>query len=345
MTRRDLALTLVLLLALAGLAGCGRARPPVANRKPATLVLAAYTVPREAYQNAVLPAFRAYWKAKTGQDVIFTDTYEPSGAQSRAICTGLEADVAALSLAPDLDRIRAKNLITREWTLLPHRGMVTNSIVVLGVRRGNPKKITGWESLTRPGLQVLCPNPDTSGGAQWNINAIYGAGLKASTTKGGKGDPRAAADLLRRIRRNITVMDKSGRASMATFESGVGDVIITYENELLLRNLDQHRYDIVIPKATLLIENPVAVVDANADHHQVHQVADAFVWFLWTRAAQESFAHYGFRPVDPIVAKTFRAKYPTPPQLFTMDYFGGWAAVRETIYGPRGVWTALSHEK
>jgi sulfate/thiosulfate transport system substrate-binding protein len=342
MMRRKLAAYLLVSVTLFSLGGCrGRLQ---ATRRPATLVLAAYTVPKEAYQKAIIPAFRAYWQYSTGQEVNFVDSYEASGTQSRAICSGLEADVAALSLAADIDRIRAKNLITRDWTQLPHHGMVTHSVVALGVRRGNPKKITDWESLARPGIKVLCPDPATSGGAQWDINAIYGAGLKASTRRDGKGDPKAAADLLRRIRRNIVVMDKSGRASMTTFESGVGDVVITYENELLLRNLDQPTYDIIIPRATLLIENPVAVVDANAERHGVRKIADAFVAFLWTRAAQEGFAHYGLRPVDPTVGRLFSAKYPEPPQLFTMEYLGGWATVNTTLYGPDGLWTRLGHE-
>lgn len=355
-----LLLALLLSLNVMSLSGCPQAQEPSATAPsaaepapapgkdiaggPVTLTFAAYTVPKEAYQKSVIPAFKKYWKDKTGQDVEFVESYEASGAQSRAICSGLEADVACLSLAADIDRIKDKGLITHDWTSKPHKGMITNSVVALGVRLGNPKGITtDWESIAKPGIEVLCPNPETSGGAQWDVNAIYGGGLKASEKKG-KKDEAYAADLLKRVRRNIKVMDKSGRASMTTFEKGIGDVVITYENELLLRNMESKKYEIIIPDATLLIENPVAVVDVNADKHGVREVAEAFVDFLWTTEAQEGFGKYGLRPVDPEVFKQFADKYPTPPQLFTMDYLGGWETVNKVIYGPDGLWTKIGRE-
>lgn len=317
---------------------------PVTAGGEVTLVLAAYTVPKEAYQKVIIPAFQKYWKEKTGQTVKFTESYEASGAQSRAICSGLQADIAALSLAADIDKIKQKGLITSDWTKLPHNGMITHSVVALGTRVGNPKGVTkDWESIAKPGIQVLCPNPETSGGAQWDVNAVYGGGLKASEKKG-KKDPAYAADLLARVRRNIKVMDKSGRASMTTFEKGVGDVIITYENELLQRNMKEHKYDVILPDATLLIENPVALVDKNVDAHNVRPVAEAFVKFLWTKEAQAGFAQYGFRSVDSEVAKQFADKYPVPPQLFTMDYLGGWDTVNKVIYGPDGLWAKIGRD-
>ena len=350
---------LLLLLGLSVLlsAGCPRTNAPSSSGPAPTteptapsggtvsLTLAAYTVPKEAYQKVVIPAFQAYWKQKTGQEVKFVESYEASGAQSRAICAGLEADVACLSLAADVDRIKDKGLITHDWTAADHGGMITHSVVALGVRVGNPKHITGdWESLARPGVEVLCPNPETSGGAQWDVNAIYGGALKRSEQQG-KRSEAYAADLLRRIRQNIKVMDKSGRASMTTFETGVGDVVITYENELKLRNLQAHKYDVILPDATLLIENPAALVDVNADKHGVRQVAEAFVKFLWTAEAQRGFAQYGFRSVDPAVAKEFADQYPVPPQLFTMAYLGGWDTVNNTIYGPDGLWARIGREQ
>ncbi len=356
------ALLLIIVLSLASLclSGCpgpqeSAATPLPANEPspapgkditaaPVTLTFAAYTVPKEAYQKAVIPAFKKFWKDKTGQDVEFVESYEASGAQSRAICSGLEADIACLSLAADVDRIKEKGLITHDWTTKQYKGMITNSVVALGARVGNPKGITkDWESITKPGIAVLCPNPETSGGAQWNINAIYGAGLKASEAKGKKDDAQGA-DLLKRVRKNIKVMDKSARASMTTFEKGIGDVIVTYENELLLRNMESVTYEIFIPDATLLIENPVAVVDVNADKHGVREVAEAFVDFLWTKEAQEGFGKYGLRPVDPEVLKQFSDKYPAPPQLFTMDYLGGWDTVNKVIYSPEGLWKKLGRE-
>lgn len=344
-------LSLLLSGALLVFAGCPKPQsattpPPVPTPTAAApggtvnLVLAAYTVPKEAYQKVVIPAFQKYWKEKTGQDVTFTESYEASGAQSRAICSGLEADVAALSLAADVDRIKKKGLITADWTAGKNKGMITNSVVALGVRVGNPKGITkNWESVAKSGIQVVCPNPETSGGAQWDVNAVYGGGLKEN-----KQDEAKAADLLRRVRKNIKVMDKSGRASMTTFETGVGDVIITYENELLLRNMKEHKYDVILPNATLLIENPAAVVDANVDKHNVRKVAAAFVEFLYSKEAQRGFAQYGFRSVDPEIAKEFKDKYPVPSQLFTMEYLGGWDKVNKTIYGPDGLWARIGRE-
>lgn len=355
-----LPLLLISLLLSVILCGCPKPQPADTAATPAApktatgasktdagtvnLAFAAYTVPKEAYQKVVLPAFQTYWKEKTGQTVTFTESYEASGAQSRAICSGLEADVACLSLAADVDRIKGKGLIKSDWTALDNKGIITNSVVALGVRPGNPKKITtDWESIAKPGLQVLCPNPETSGGAQWDINAVYGGGLKQSEKKG-KQDVKYAGDLLKRVRKNIKVMDKSGRASMTTFEKGIGDVVITYENELVLRNMREHKYDVILPEATLLIENPAAVVDVNADKHGVREVAEAFVKFLFTPEAQRGFAEYGFRSIDPAVAKEYASKYPTPAQLFTMEYLGGWDVVNKTIYGPEGLWTKLGRE-
>lgn len=353
--RLSLLLALPLALALASLSGCPKAQAPSAGESapapgkavtgaPVTLTLAAYTVPKEAYQKSVIPAFKRYWQKTTGQVVEFLESYEASGAQSRAICSGLEADVACLSLAADIDRIKKHGLITHDWSAKPHNGMITNSVVALGVRQGNPKGITtDWESIAQPGIEVLSPNPETSGGAQWVVNAIYGGGLKASE-KQGRRDEAHAADLLKRVRRNIKVMDKSARASMTTFEKGIGDVVLTYENELLLRNMESTKYEIIIPEATLLIENPVAVVDVNADKHGVREVAEAFVDFLWTKEAQEGFGQYGLRPVDPEVLAKFAGKYPTPPQLFTMEYLGGWETVNKVIYGPDGLWAKIGRE-
>ena len=189
------------------------------------LTLAAYTVPKEAYQKDILPAFQKHWKEKTGQDVTFNQTYEASGTQARNIVNGLEADVAALSLEADVEKIRKADLITHDWKAKPHGGMVTHSVVALVTRAGNPKGIKDWSDLARPGVEVLTPNPSTSGGAKWNVLGIYGAGF------GPNKNAQAANQLLTAIRKNITVMDKSGRESFSTFEHGAGDVAITYENE------------------------------------------------------------------------------------------------------------------
>ncbi|PWK10303.1 sulfate ABC transporter substrate-binding protein [Tumebacillus permanentifrigoris] len=307
--------------------------------KEVTLVLGAYSVPQEAFKK-ILPAFQKQWKDKTGQTVNFQESYEASGTQARAIAGGFEADVAVLSLEADIDTIQKAGLITNDWRTKPHNGMITNSVVAFGTREGNPKGIQDWEDLAKPGIGVLYPNPKTSGGAQWDVNGIYGAGLKISEEKG-KKDPAYAADLLKRIQKNVKALDKSGRASMTTFENGTGDVVVTYENELIGRNLEGQKYNIIVPNYTILIENPAAVVDKNADKHGVRQVADAFVDYLWTADAQRAFSEKGFRAVDPAVAKEFEKQYKTPAGLYDIKYLGGWTQVRKDLYQDGALWDQI----
>ena len=312
---------------------------PAFAQKERTLILGAYTVPKEAYQKEVIPAFQKYWLEKTGQVVKFDESYVASGAQARAIVGGFEADVAALSLEGDLNKVVEAGLISHDWRIGPQKGMITRSVVVIGYRSGNPKKIMDWEDLTKPGVEVVYPSPKTSGGAMWCVNAIYGAGLKMSEAKTGKKDYAYAADLLNKIQHNVKVMDKSGRESVTTFERGVGDAILTYENEALLRQMEGRDFPIIVPKSTILIENPVAVVDKNVEKHGTRDLAEAFVKFCWTEAAQRSFAKFGLRPVLPKIAAEFKAKFPEPELLFDCAYLGGWSEIEKTIYGPDGVWT------
>lgn len=319
------------------------------NLNEVTLTLGAYTVPKEAYQKEIIPAFQKYWLEKTGQQVKFQESYIASGAQSRAIIGGFEADVAALSLEKDVDRLMEAGLITHDWKSRKYNGFVTRSVVAIAFRPGNPKNIKDWEDLAKPGVSVLYPSPKTSGGAMWDVNAIYGAGLKMSEVKNGLVDEAFAKNLLKSIQRNVKVMDKSGRESVTTFENGIGDALITYENEILLRNMQGREMPFVIPDATILIENPVAIIDINVDKHQNRAVAEAFVEFMLASESQRAFARYGFRPVDEQVAIEFSQKYPQPKHLFDIEYLGGWDNVHESIYGTNGVWTKameeLGHEK
>lgn len=342
---RLIVLFVLLALALAGCTGGKERQEPAeagvqatSGARDVTLVIGAYSVVKDALAD-VIPAFQAEWKAKTGQLVSFQESYEASGTQARAIVGGFEADVALLAMEGDLDKIVKAKLMQSGWkTAAADGGMITRSIVVLGTRAGNPLGIRGFEDLTRPGVKVLYPNPKTSGGAQWDINAIYGAGLKRSEAKAGRKDAAEAKRFLAAVHANIESMDKSGRASMAAFEYGVGDVIVTYENELLARIAQGVDYDIVVPDSTILIENPAAVVDVNAERHGVREIADAFVAFLHGRKAQELFAKHGFRPVLVDVAEMTRDRYPQPSGLFDIGYLGGWSEVRETLYSKRGVW-------
>jgi sulfate transport system substrate-binding protein len=305
------------------------------------LVVAAYSVPKEAYERIIIPAFQRHWKTRTGQDVQVRTSYTASGAQARAIIGGFEADVAALSLEGDLQQIIKAGLITHDWRSGPHNGMISASVVALGVRKGNPKQIKVWEDLTRPGVDVLYPNPKTSGGAMWDLIAIYGAGLKLAAGKSssatGESPEAYAAGLLKRIQKNVKVMDKSGRESVTTFERGVGDVIVTYENELLPRIKSNRPYEIIVPDETVWIENPAAVVDRYADKHKVRDVAEAFLAFLHGPEAQAAFAELGFRPVGPSTAAT--SSFPVPAQLFTIADLGGWEQIQEKLFGQQGIWT------
>lgn len=328
-----LGLTVALSLAVAG---CGAVSTQRSNG--VTLVLGAYTTPREAYSKAILPAFQKYWSEKTGQHVEFQESYLGSGAQARAIVGGFEADVAALSLEEDIDTIVKAGLITHDWRTSPHDGIVSTSVVVLAVRHGNPKSVRDWADLAQPGLNVLTPDPSTSGGAKWNIAAMYGAALRGRAGVQ-QDDPAAAGAFLASVFRNVSIMDKGARESITNFEKGVGDVAVTYENEVLVARQAGQSYDYVIPRSTILIENPVAVVDVYADKHGVRPVAEAFVAFLSSPDAQRAYAKYGLRSVDPAVAEETKAEYPPVEDLWQIDFLGGWPMVTKDVFGPDGVFT------
>jgi sulfate/thiosulfate transport system substrate-binding protein len=308
--------------ALASTAGLGTAAP---DRSADTkLSLVAYSTPREAYAK-LIPMFQ---KTAPGQDVDFSQSYGSSGEQTRAVKAGLEADIVALSLAPDVDELVAANLVDAKWKAQSYEGMVTNSVVVFVVRDGNPKKIKSWNDLLRPDVEVVTPNPFTSGGARWNVMAAYGAWRKT-----GKTDKQAQDNLLK-LFRNVVVQDTSARASLSTFNSGKGDVLLAYENEALFARTQGLDLQFVIPKATILIENPIAVVKSSPDK----AAANAFLRFLRTPAAQQVFADNGYRPVVKSVENRNRAKFPVCPGLFTIDQLGlgGWAKVQKRFFAPKG---------
>lgn len=305
------------------------------------VLLAAYSVPKEVYEKRIIPAFVHHWKQRTGETIQSRSSFAASGAQARAIVEGLDADIAALSLESDLQQLVQAGLVTHDWKQGPQQGIITTSVVALGVRKGNPKSIHGREDLTRPGVEVLYPSPKTSGGAMWDIVAIYGAGLQLGTRKG-VTEPASrdyAADLITRIQRHVKVMDKSGRESVTTFERGVGDVIVTYENELLPRIAQGCPYELVYPPETVVVENPIALVDRHADRHQVRDIAEAFIVFLHGAEAQQAFAEFGFRPTNPAIATSTAAAFVHPPHIFTIASLGGWDHVFPALFSPQGAWT------
>ena len=230
------------------------------------LVIGAYSVVREVLHDGLMPAFAREWKQRTGRPVTFEESYNASGAQARAIASGFDADVAILSHEGDMELLVKAARVKPTWKDGPSKGVVTHSLVVIGHRPGNPKSIKGWADLANPGVGVLYPDPKTSGGARWNINAIYGSAY-LSSREANNGQPNLGSirDFMARIQANVVNMDQSGRQSMANFaERGTGDVVVTYENELLFRNKDHDPIPYVIPSATLLIESPAAVVETAA---------------------------------------------------------------------------------
>ncbi|NJN93875.1 MAG: sulfate ABC transporter substrate-binding protein [Anaerolineales bacterium] len=311
-----------------------------AGSKSVNLILGAYTTPREAY-GEIIPLFKAQWQEKTGQEVTFEESYQGSGAQSRAIAEGFEADVTALSLEADITRLEKAGLITHDWRSVGTKGMVSTSIVVFGVRKGNPLGIKDWADLAKPGVEVLTPNPKTSGGAMWNILALYGAAKRGFVEGVSKDDEAAAQAFLLAVLKNVKVMDKGARESITNYEQGVGQVIITYENEILVGQQGGQDYEMVIPRSTILIENPVAIVDTYVDKHGSREAAEAFVKFLFTREAQEIFARHGLRSIDSDVAKSTAAQYPPVEDLFTIEYFGGWGKATPDFFGDTGVYNQV----
>ncbi len=319
--------------------GCGSSVAP-----DDVLVLGAYTTPREAYGKVILPSFQRLWQERTGRRLEFRESYLGSGAQSRAIVGGFEADIAALSLDADIQRIADAGLITHDWKAHPYGGMVTTSVVVIAVREGNPLGIRDWADLTRPGVNVLTPDPRTSGGAMWNIAALYGAALRGRVEGVAGGDPAAATEFLKSVFRNVSIMDKGARESITNFERGVGDAAITYENEVQVARLAGEPLEYVIPASTLLIQNPVALVDVYVDRHGVREAAEAFLEFLWSAEAQAGFVQYGLRPASGRPEDAPAGRFPPVEDLWTIEYLGGWAVVVPELFGPDGRYTRMMQE-
>src|SRR4051812_32943416 len=320
MTRRPLLLLLAAALVPAALAGCGGPAESNAGGNGSggsKLSLVAYSTPQEAYQ-ALIPAFE---KTPAGQGVSFDQSYGASGDQSRAVASGLPADIVALSLAPDVDKLVEPGLVASNWAKTTgDDGFVTDSVVVFVVRKGNPKHIKTWDDLVKPGVQVLTPNPFTSGGAKWNLMAAYGAQIKQGKS------PDEALAYLKSLLHNVPVQDKSGRESLQTFLNGKGDVSISYENEAINAQQKGQDVDYVIPDQTILIQNPAAVTK------DAKPAAAKFLQWLHTDAAQKIYAQHGYRPVKASLVD--KQQFPTPKTLFKIDDLGGWDKVNTEFFDP-----------
>jgi sulfate transport system substrate-binding protein len=356
MARKRSTIQALIGVSLVAAAACGKstaapgqtgATGPCTPPKAPVITFAAYSTPREVY-GKIIPAFQAKWKADHNQSIIFQESYGGSTSQAQNVVNGFQADVVALSLAPDVDTIKKAGLITHDWTAVAEGGMVSSSVVVFDVRPGNPRGLHDWNDLTQAGLQILTPDPAQSGGARWNIVAAYGAAERGKAT-GVTGGDAGASQLLTGIFKNVTVLDKSARDSIKNFEAGNGDVAITYENEVLTAQKAGLPDEMVIPPSTVLIENPVAVVDANANAHCVQDVAKAFVDFLHTQDAKDLYAKVGFlRPTEAATAAAGDGDKFAPVQdLFTVADLGGWDQIGTKVFGdPDGIFTkafAASH--
>ncbi|MDP9344093.1 MAG: sulfate ABC transporter substrate-binding protein [Actinomycetota bacterium] len=333
------------LLALVG-AACSSNAPakggPCTPASTPTVTLAAYSNVYDVY-GKLISNFQNDWKDEhDGQSVQFLTSFGGSTTQAEAVVNGLDADVVALSLDPDVELIEKAGLITHDWQNDPGHSIVGTSDVVFDVRPGNPKHIENWSDLTQPGLQILTPDPAQSGGAKWNIVAAYGAAMRGKVPGYKANDPGDAERLLEGIFSNVTVLDKSANDSLKNFDSGNGDVAITYEYAALQAQAAGGQDQIVYPPSTVAIQTPTVVVDGNAATHCVTSVANAFAKYLHTADAQAVFASVGYeRPID--VSKAQQGdgeKLPAIPDLFTTDQIGGWDQLdTDTVFGPDGAFT------
>jgi sulfate/thiosulfate transport system substrate-binding protein len=330
------ALTIAIVISLAAaLAGCGGSSDstssgssPSATNAASTngagsakLQLVAYSTPKKAY-DALTTAFA---QTSAGSGVSFGQSFGASGSQSRAVDTGQPADVVAFSTTPDMTRLVKDGIVAKDWNANPQKGFSSNSVVVLVVRKGNPKHITGWDDLIKPGVDVITPNPSTSGSARWNILAGYGAQLKE-----GKTPAQALAYINTLLTKNVSVQDSSASAALQTFTGGKGDVLLDYESDALAAEKAGEAVQIVYPQQTILIQTPIAVTTKSSHSQQ----AQAFLNWQWSTDGQTIWAQQGYRPVVASVAKQFASKFPTPPGLFTIDYLGGWTKVSAEFFAP-----------
>jgi sulfate/thiosulfate transport system substrate-binding protein len=285
------------------------------------LALVAYSTPKKAY-DALTAAFG---QTTAGKGVGFGESFGASGSQSRAVDSGQSADVVAFSTTPDMTRLVKDKIVASNWDANPEKGMSSDSVVVFVVRKGNPKHITGWDDLIKPGIDVITPNPSTSGSARWNILAGYGAELKE-----GKTPAQALAYINTLLTKNVSVQDSAASAALQTFTGGKGDVLLDYESDAIAAEKAGDSIQYIIPKQTILIQTPIAVTAKSSHAAQ----AKAFLNYQWSTAGQTIWAQQGYRPVLASVAKQFASKFPTPPQLFTIDFLGGWTKAKTEFFAP-----------
>ncbi len=332
--RRRCALAVIATIATAGaLAACGGSSDTTSTSSTAAassgaksgsdtqLALVAYSTPKKAY-DALTAAFA---QTNAGKGVTFSQSFGASGSQSRAVDSGQPADVVAFSTTPDITRLVKDGIVAKTWDDNAYKGISSDSVVVFVVKKGNPKHIAGWDDLVKPGVDVITPNPSTSGSARWNILAGYGAELKE-----GKSPAEALAYVKTLLTKNVSVQDSSASAALQTFTSGKGDVLLDYESDAIAAEKAGDAIQYIVPKQTILIQTPIAVTAKSSHAAQ----AQAFLDWQWSAAGQTIWAEQGYRPVLASVASQYASKFPAPPQLFTIQFLGGWTKVKSTFFDP-----------
>ena len=330
-------------LAIAGVVSSQLFPQPVQSQqkgKDVQITLVTYAVTRSAYEK-IIPNFAAKWQKEKGQKVTFKQSYGGSGSQTRAVIDGLDADVVQLALASDVDKIQKAGLIKPGWEKeVPNNGIVTKSVVALVTRAGNPKKIKDWRDLARPEVKTVTANPKTSGVARWNFLGLWG-----SVTQTG-GSEAKAREFTTKVYNNVPVLPKDAREATDVFyKQGQGDVLLNYENEILLAKSKGENEPYIIPPVNISIDAPVAVVDKNTAKKGTTEVATAFVKYLFTPEAQEEFAKTGFRPVNSSVASKYASKFPKVPKLYTIAAFGGWGQVQDKFFKDGGIFDQVFKAK
>jgi sulfate transport system substrate-binding protein len=316
-------------VALLGATGCGggasdstaAGEPASADDSRGTISLVAYSTPQVVYDE-IIPAFQ---KTENGKGVAVKTSFGASGDQSRSVEAGLPADVVSFSIEPDVTRLVDAEIVAPDWQGGPTKGLVTTSVVSFIVREGNPKGIKGWDDLLKPGVEVLTPNPFTSGAAKWNLLAAYGQASDA-----GKDPAAGLAYVDKLIKGNVKVQDKSAREALQNFISGNGDVLISYEYEATTAQKKGEKLDYVVPDDTIKIDIDIATTTTSKQP----EIAQAFLDYVLSEPAQARFADWGYRPVNEAVLKANASKFPTPSGLFTIEDLGGWPKVNEELFDP-----------
>jgi len=318
------------------------ASPVAATKDNVELTLVSFAVTKAAHE-AIIPKFVEQWKKDHNQTVTFKQSYGGSGSQTRAVIDGLEADVVHLALAGDTSKIEKAGLIEPGWEKeVPNNGIVSKSVAALVTRPGNPKNINTWEDLSKDGIKLITADPKTSGVARWNFLALWNSVIKTG------GDDAKATEFVTKVYNNVPLLTKDAREAIdAFFKQGQGDVLINYENEIILAEQKGQKLTAIVPDVNISIDNPVAVVDKNVDKHGNREVAEGFVKYLYTPEAQQEFAKLGFRPADETLtlSKEVADKFPKVKTLGTVAEFGGWEAIDKKFFADGAIFDQIQAQK